>query len=61
MSTNPNGLPFPFPIPQGFKTGIAKDERKEMYMQLLQGKMEDVQAIKRLKRQELEDHDIFIK
>jgi len=40
---------------------VKKDERKEMYMQLLQGKIEDVRAIKHLQRQVIEDHNEFLR
>ena len=53
-----NGLVIP--PGKGFKLGQARDERKEMYMKLLQVKVEDSQTVKDILKYDITGHNDFI-
>ena len=54
-----NSLGVPIP-PHLAKGGLPHEQRNQMYMQLLQNKMDDIQLIRRLGQQDIIDHNRYV-
>ncbi len=56
-----NGIPIVIPPESGIKIGQGRDERKDMYMKLLQVKVEDSETVKDILKQDITGRNAFIK